>query len=266
MDKNTSHSEAFDRNAKAYAVLFNLENAVRAFIAQKLEEKFGNDWIKRQIPSDLKKKIADHLSFERSFRWQTFIPHPPLFYIDFSELQKIVIQNNNWSGVFESIFSPKDIFIAAMREAELVRNKICHSRLITEAELELLVGIERKVQSCVGLSVYNTLVSESLDRRDIPADLAQVREYLVNAANQVVSLKACDFPDDVKRVTGAWWFDSDFLPVNIVKNSMADLRKYSEWPVVRGEGHKLEEWTQCSDLVQRLRDSAKLLDEIIKSA
>jgi hypothetical protein len=133
------------RNVAAYSILFDLEVILRELIAVGLVQKYGSRWDKHGLPNDIRQKVREGVSSERATRWTQLTLHHPLYYLDFPDLKKLIINNANWPSSFELVFTKKGAVESSLSEIELIRNKIAHSRPLSEDELEILVAAKAKL-------------------------------------------------------------------------------------------------------------------------
>lgn len=118
--------------AELYIILHCLENSVRNFIDDILSKKIGADWWDKAKNSELEKKIKERREKETKNKWLSPRGNSsPLFYVDWSDLVKIIRK-------FENDFKP---FIDEMKfvelrldELEKVRNIIAHNGVIPSTD------------------------------------------------------------------------------------------------------------------------------------
>ena len=137
-------------NLEAYKILYDIETNIRSFIKDKLSEKFGDNWFKHRVPDDIIKNCKIRIDKEKASRWWT-TNRKLIDYTDFADLQKIILRRDNWEDVFKPYFKPKKIFEGKMIELEVLRNKIAHSILLNENELEKLRMYVSDFNRCMGI-------------------------------------------------------------------------------------------------------------------
>ncbi|MHC5773960.1 Swt1 family HEPN domain-containing protein [Nostoc sp.] len=67
-------------------------------------------------------------------------------------------KNDNWKGVFESIFGRKEIVSATLTEIEFIRNKIAHNRKATQSDINIIKSSYTKILNTIGEEKFNSLV------------------------------------------------------------------------------------------------------------
>lgn len=136
-------------NTRAYRILFALENRLRVFIRQRLEEKFKEEggWTKR-IPKDVIKKCEKRASKEKE-GYQELGSDFLMDYADFSDLKRIILQEENWSNAFRECFRNEIEIAAKLEELEPIRNTIAHNRTISQKELRRLEIFSDDIKRCV---------------------------------------------------------------------------------------------------------------------
>ena len=63
------------RNADAYSLLFRIETALRRIVEEELSNEYGPGWPKHGLPGDVWLKCKSAISYERKFKWNSFVPH-----------------------------------------------------------------------------------------------------------------------------------------------------------------------------------------------
>lgn len=115
--------------AELYLIIFCFENSARHFILKIFSSNFGEDWWNIIKNTDFKKKVEERMSREQKLKWICQRGTSPLFYLDWSDLLKIIRK-------YENLFTP---FIADLKfielrfeELERVRNIIAHNGIIPD--------------------------------------------------------------------------------------------------------------------------------------
>lgn len=120
--------------AKAYIILYVLENRLREFIHKVLTEKIGADY-----SSAISPKLHTHIDQlkeqERTKKWLPLRGDNDLYYLDFSKLSDLII--NNW-GHFEDIIPDQHWIKVKLDEMYNIRCLIAHNSYISDENFELL--------------------------------------------------------------------------------------------------------------------------------
>src|SRR5207253_5083840 len=113
----------------ACAVVCNLRSRTAAV---RCSGAHGPKWAKRGLPPDLQGKVKNAVTYERTVTWHRAVAHHPLYYLDFPDLKKIILNGSNWPTAFAEIFghNAKAGTEATLSELELLRNKVAHNRLV----------------------------------------------------------------------------------------------------------------------------------------
>src|SRR5258706_1631607 len=197
-------------NLQGYAYLYSLESGLRELIIECLEP-LGSKAYKQRLPGDVLDKYRKGREFELSIKWKSLIPHHPLYYVDFTDLRKIILRDDNWKELFKPIFSNKDLLRAKMsEELDLVRNKIAHNRKISKSDLILIELTYSHIVDLVGKDRFEALATKCTDAPDLRERLIRLREFAE------VSLERCWLVKPISDMTvwestvGEWWFDDSF--------------------------------------------------------
>src|SRR5690606_34467540 len=109
---------------RTYRILFVLENVVRALIKERLADKLGSAWFETAATAPMKSKLADRKKKEEKNQWHIGRNKEPLFYLDFGDLAKLII--NNWAE-FDDLLPNQSWVQSRLEEAERSRNVIAHT-------------------------------------------------------------------------------------------------------------------------------------------
>lgn len=138
-DLLSSVEENIRTGAKAmqhsFRSLFILENVVRSLIDARLKDKYGINWFESKATSPMKGKLRDRKAKEEKNQWHTGRNKQPLFYMDFSDLAKLIV--NNWAE-FEDLLPTQSWVQSRLDEAERSRNVIAHTNVLSSEEASRL--------------------------------------------------------------------------------------------------------------------------------
>ena len=124
---------------RCYRLLFILENVVREFVHDVLEEKDGADWFEKRANAQVKKKVADRKEKEQRNQWHTGRNSHPVNYIDFGDLALLI--QTHWSE-FKDLLPSQAWAVSRLNDAERSRNVIAHTNVLSDEEvtrLEMIV-------------------------------------------------------------------------------------------------------------------------------
>ena len=115
--------------AGAYALLFRLENHLRRFVESKLRGTYGKEWWEKGISQGIQKKVNQMRSDEAKIGWTVAETGNDMEYLMFEHLGGIIV--NNWNGVFEPVFKDQSKIHLRLKELEIIRNAIAHTRTLS---------------------------------------------------------------------------------------------------------------------------------------
>ena len=140
---------AFERTNAAHDTIQRFETQLRRFIDEQMHQEFGTDWIKHQVPGDMrnnwvtkKEKAKDDGEPDR----------PLIAYADFSDYVTIISQRNNWDRVFQGVFRRKASVQESLQRLYPIRICTMHSRLITQDDELLLMVETKRILKAIGIS------------------------------------------------------------------------------------------------------------------
>lgn len=80
---------------RCYRLLFVLENVVREFVREVLEEIDSEQWFEKRASRDMKKKVDDRKAAEAKNQWHTGRNAHPIYYLDFGDLALLI--QSHWA-------------------------------------------------------------------------------------------------------------------------------------------------------------------------
>ena len=253
-----------ENSITAYELLYKLEVGLREFLI----DTFGREdqkWWKQRLPPDVLDKLKEGREKERKIKWVELLPHHPMYYIDFPDLKKIIEVKDNWRDAFQLFFADKDVFCGGLRELEPIRNKIAHSRRISDNEVHMLKGNIVKFESAIGKERWDKLVLEQTVEPSISEKIISLRELSDSTFQKMIECSPVENLDIWNKLMQEWWFDSDYLCQDIasVENLYTVADSYQKFPRHRGSGHIIESWVK-QNLTQVLhKDVANTFDLLL---
>ena len=139
----------FERTRNAYDRIRRFETHLRRFIDEEMQKAFGANWIKHQIPGEMRQQWLDK---KQSAVANGESALPLIAYADFTDYEKIISRKDNWNTVFKPIFRAKTSVQESFQRLFPIRLCVMHSRLISQDdELYLLVETKR-ILGAVGVT------------------------------------------------------------------------------------------------------------------
>ncbi|QGM45614.1 Swt1 family HEPN domain-containing protein [Methylocystis heyeri] len=132
-------------------VLTNLELSLRYAIEAKLSALDGDAWVKRRVPPKLRDEWQ---ALQAKDRQDGRSVYGLIHYADFSHLESIIAQKNNWSDAFGAIFGNKEFFCLALRQLCQIRNAVSHRRPLGRADVLMLFAQSTRIYKALGLKVF----------------------------------------------------------------------------------------------------------------
>lgn len=125
-----SRNEALQM-ARLYSVLYCFENAVRALIAERLQERHGVSWWADKVPAKIREFASGCQKDAQENSWLEGQKQDPLGFVQFGHLADIVIAN--WDD-FSDLVPTQHWLKQRFDELEKARNFIAHNRLLLPGE------------------------------------------------------------------------------------------------------------------------------------
>jgi hypothetical protein len=135
-----AHEDCDERASRAFDLLRRFEVALRHFIVQAMQNAFGDDWMKRQLPQKMLETWIDKRDKALN---AGYAEQPLIDYADFTDYKPIIERKDNWNKVFKPVFGRAEDVRESFQRLFPVRITTMHSRLITRDD-ELLLLVETK--------------------------------------------------------------------------------------------------------------------------
>lgn len=233
------------QNCTIYNVIFNIEIGLRELIISEMSIIDSNRWYKRRIPGDIYDKCKDKMKLEKNIPWTQYIDHHPIYFTDFSDLEKIISRKDNWLDCFEKIFKNKNIFQSWSRTLEPIRNKIAHNRIASEEDQKIADSIFLQIKTCIGEEKLTTLILNKTIAKSIPRLMEELMDEITFLHKSILSFQAITATECWNTIKDKWWFDVDYLGSNeltTVTDFYGMCNEYVLLPRARGSGHIIESW------------------------
>jgi hypothetical protein len=125
----------------AYALVGRFEQELRAYVARKLEERFGPDWFKLRASNLIGK--AKEIRKAAMARGEAFAPL--VSFTELGELSGIIQSTKNWDEVFGEVFVEKTEFDHDMQKLIAVRRPTMHMRRIDGVRLVEVICVMQRL-------------------------------------------------------------------------------------------------------------------------
>lgn len=125
---------------RCFRLLFILENIVREFVQDVLEERDGSDWFQKRVSPQIQKKVSDRKEKEKKNQWHAGRNTHDVNYIDFGDLALII--QAHWIE-FKDLLPQQTWVVSRLSDAERTRNVIAHTNVLSDEEvtrLEMIVS------------------------------------------------------------------------------------------------------------------------------
>jgi hypothetical protein len=231
------------RQLHTYRLLFLIENGLRELVVEELSRKAGARWYKHRLSRDLIEKYEAGLAYERTTRWIELVPHHPMYYLDFPELKKIILRNDNWNDCFKAIFHNQEILTGTLSELEPIRNKVAHHRLVSARDETIVQAAYDKILDAVGKPHWEQLSCRSTLALDINGQFCNLSQIAQQVHDRCTRAEALFNDEGWRPVLDAWWFDAGYLGFSVshVELFFNIVSAYTQLERHRGDGYKIEQ-------------------------
>ena len=248
----TLNIEVPPHNLAVYKLLYSIEVGLRELIIESLESACGTRWWKERLPGDILKEYSKAIDYERNIKWLELVSHHPLYYVEFTDLKKIIERRDNWKEVFEPVFGRKEILVSTLSKTEPIRNKIAHNRKVTKADLDIVQAAHQTITTAVGKKRFDRLVARCTLAEDLTKVLSRLRIEAKTGFESCTDCCELKQPEVWEYVKDKWWFDEAYLDCSLeaIKEYFSSLCQYSKLPLhgSRGSGYEIQTWVRTNRL------------------
>lgn len=117
---------------RCFRLLFVMENVVREFVQEVLEEIDKDDWFDKRASAPMKKKVEDRKATEARNQWHTGRNPQPIFYLDFGDMALLI--QNHWND-FKDLLPTQSWAVSRLQDAERSRKVIAHTNVLSDEEV-----------------------------------------------------------------------------------------------------------------------------------
>ena len=240
-------------NLEIYALLFQFEVGLREYLIETLEGADGPLWWKGRLPPDVKEHFLDGRKYELGISWSRLIPHHPIYYINFTDLKKIVERRDTWREAFQPLFRSKELLMGHLTRLEPIRNSVAHNRRTGPGDLDIVRGALQVLRSALGTERFEELIARCTSAEDIPVTLDALHEEVRRTFAHCMRVEQLPELTAWERVRASWWFDEEYLAndVESITEYFIALAEYSDLPRIRGSGSTIESWLRSSKLQEK---------------
>ncbi len=145
-EEPSEDEDGFARARYAFNQLQRFEALLRRFIERVMNDAFGNDWMKHQLPAGMLDVWVD----KRDKAAKAGQPKQALIdYADFAEYRQIIERKDNWNAVFKPVFGRAEDVRESFQRLFPVRIATMHARIVTQDDELLLLVETRRVLKAI---------------------------------------------------------------------------------------------------------------------
>lgn len=149
IDKREEESEeesAKRRTSEAQATLSEFERELREFINTIMTARYGARWTRQRVNGTLVQAWTEKRDYDRAARK---VDLPLIEYADFTDYERIIIQNNNWEEIFKAYFQRKESVKESFVRLRPLRASAMHSRYLTQDDFAYLAVEIRRLRLAI---------------------------------------------------------------------------------------------------------------------
>jgi hypothetical protein len=138
---NSATNHAIILGTEVFPIMYQLENSIRLLIESVLSRS-GKDWWNKRVPPDVQKNVQRTMDKEKRYPYRDKRGNQPLYYANFDDLKKIVIDPSNMID-FKGIIIDFDWFKVKMDEVYMARNNLAHCVPLPEDDISRIFLFHR---------------------------------------------------------------------------------------------------------------------------
>ncbi|HSL18046.1 MAG TPA: hypothetical protein VLB51_09085 [Methylomirabilota bacterium] len=138
-----------EQNLDAYRVIAEILTDLRPLVRERLEAKFGKEWFKDGIPSEVFDGLIRSKEKETAIDWYENRYQEVIDYAVFPDLFEIVTAN---AGLFQPILKlapSQSLLNTRFLELEVMRSKIGRARQVSDAEINFLTSFHLRFRKAL---------------------------------------------------------------------------------------------------------------------
>lgn len=148
-ESSPAEKAATQRNVFGYEALLKFEQTLRDFLDRVMTMKYGRDWPKQRIHGD-RLKLWKEAALAAA---ETGRPTARLIdYADFTDYERIIVRNDNFTEVFAPVFSSKQRVIESFNRLYPLRLATMHARTLTKEDVLYLVAETCRILQAISKS------------------------------------------------------------------------------------------------------------------
>ncbi|MCE5237813.1 hypothetical protein LLH23_04915 [bacterium] len=226
------------RQATVSNLLFLIENALRGVVVREMEAVHGARWWEKRMAPEVKSKVIGRQMGERLGSGLSWSLSHAVAYLDLPDLKQLIVKKDNWRDCFSKLFGQADYVEGEMALLEPIRNRVAHSRFVTDEDALRTKATWQYVLSAVTAEEVPRLFSLAIAPVSPLSELRWLRERLRQIGEGAVACRATVWPDDADRIISSWWFSGDLLQADLssIEQCCSVLREYCLAPRYAGMG------------------------------
>jgi hypothetical protein len=126
---------------EVFPLLFQLENSIRSLI-EKVLSRSGKDWWQKRVPIGVQNNVQKTMNKEKRYPYRDKRGNYPLYYANFDDLKKIIIDPTNMAD-FSAIIINFNWFEVKMDEVYMARNNLAHFVPLTNDDISRILLFHR---------------------------------------------------------------------------------------------------------------------------
>ncbi len=128
-------SKLQDENAKIFQRILDFEGQLRSFIEKKLKSYYNEKWWEEGIPNFQKDQVEK--------RSRSKPNENPVNFLTYGDYKSIILNEINWSKIFNQIFREKPVVKDPLENIRKVRNELAHGNELENKNINVENDIEK---------------------------------------------------------------------------------------------------------------------------
>lgn len=147
---DNEEEHALKRTNRAHNLLMRFEYHLRRYIASKMTEACGDNWIKHRVPGTIREAWINRSTIALEAGDES---RPIIDYADFTDYIILITKSDNWKEVFKAVFKRPELVKESFQRLYPYRLSTMHARPITQEDELLLIVETMRICKAMGINL-----------------------------------------------------------------------------------------------------------------
>jgi len=267
--QNIDFNNALTKNLEGYDLIFKIENILRFFILNKMNELKNSRWwkslsnprVKDTVEALIKIECKKKLLKEKESDGNNFVLMHEIYYTNTEDL--FLIMRENWD-TFGQYFGKnnKSEFDSDLKKIIRIRNKVMHSKPILKREIKDLDYFTKNLMNKIDITdKYDGLFYNSYLQSEIISDFSsELLDHIHIVDNNLIKVFLTNI---FKSINNEWWY-KDYLDIDTdnCDKYYNDIDRINKLIIRQSRGSKytIQNMIRSKNILKRCQDILSSID------